>query len=78
MTLSHLFSVRSIYILAIIIILVFDRFCFAELSQWREDQGTNIYLGLHFFEWKTPVGLISSIGIPNPNGMVVIGSLFAF
>jgi hypothetical protein len=50
-----------------------DRLEWARLSQWREDQATNLWLGLTRGALELPVGLISSVGIPNPNGMPLLG-----
>lgn len=71
------YIIQIIGLLSIAALVICDRFYLAGISQWREDQGTNIYLAWHFFDWNTPVGLISSIGVPNPNGMLVLGALFA-
>lgn len=45
----------------------------ATVSQWREDQATNLWLGLTQGLTRIPVGLISSVNLPNPNGMVILG-----
>lgn len=54
-----------------------DRVSWASVSQWREDQATNLWLGLTQPLTSIPVGLTSSVGLPNPNGMVVLGSLLS-
>ncbi len=59
------------------IILLVDRFYWAEISQWREDQATNIWLGYTAGIGNMPVGLMSSENIPNPNGMVLWGFLLS-
>ena len=68
-----IFALSTISLLLVIV----DRLSMALVSQWREDQATNLYIGYHFFDWSTPVGLISSTGIPNPNGMVLLGALLS-
>lgn len=55
------------------ILLLVDRFYWAQISQWREDQATNIWLGFAAGIGNTPIGLLSSKNIPNPNGMVLLG-----
>jgi len=55
------------------ILLLADRYFWAEISQWREDQATNIWLGYTQGISNIPVGLISSTNIPNPNGMIILG-----
>ena len=57
------------------ILLVVDRYYWAQISQWREDQATNIWLGYTSAFGNMPVGLISSKGIPNPNGMILSGAI---
>jgi hypothetical protein len=53
------------------------RIFWACVSQWREDQATNIWLGYNAFETGLPVGLISSTGLLNPNGMPSLGILLS-
>jgi hypothetical protein len=55
------------------LLLLIDRFYWAQISQWREDQATNLWLGYTMGVRDIPVGLMSSKGIPNPNGMVLLG-----
>ncbi len=52
---------------------IFDRLDWARLAQWREDQATNLWLGFTHGLLDLPVGLISSVGTPNPNGMPLLG-----
>ncbi len=49
-----------------------DRLGWARLAQWREDQATNLWLGFTRSVSELPVGLVSSVGIPNPNGMPLL------
>lgn len=56
---------------------IWDRYRFALITQWREDQATNLWLGLTQSIFKIPVGLISSTSVPNPNGMILIGKLLS-
>ena len=60
-----------------VILLAVDRYYWAQISQWREDQATNIWLGYTAGFGNMPIGLISSKGIPNPNGMLLIGSILS-
>jgi hypothetical protein len=55
--------------------IVLDRGYFAQASQWREDQACNIWLGYSRGALSLPVGLISSVGTPNPNGMPLLAVL---
>lgn len=72
---------RNIYfyigLLLFVIFLVADRYYFAQVTQWREDQATNIWLGFQIFNKYPIVGLMSSQYIVNPNGMALIGTIFS-
>lgn len=65
-------------LIAAIIAIIVDRYFFALIAQWREDQGAAIYLGYHYFELKTPIGLLNTTGIPNPNGHILIAAILAW
>ncbi len=65
-----------IVILSALMILI-DRYYWAQIAQWREDQATNLWLGYTAKLDHIPVGLISSKYIPNPNGMILLGSLLS-
>ena len=69
-------TIAIIFFLAIL--LLADRYYWAQISQWREDQATNIWLGYTSTIGNMPVGLISSKDIPNPNGMILLGGILAF
>jgi hypothetical protein len=59
------------------ILIVIDRYFWAQTAQWREDQAANLWLGYTAGILHMPVGLISSKYIPNPNGMILLGSLLS-
>jgi hypothetical protein len=62
-------------ILAVLVMLVaVDRGYWAEVAYWREDQACNLWLGYARSLLTIPVGLISSVGTPNPNGMPLLGA----
>lgn len=52
------------------------RYYWSTISQWREDQATNIWLSYTKSLSDTHVGLLSSKLIPNPNGMIAFGKIF--
>jgi len=58
---------------------VADRCLWVSVAQWREDAGTNLWLG--YTTWRElsvpPVGLLSSRYIPNPNGMPLLSALLS-
>ncbi|HJS20399.1 MAG TPA: hypothetical protein VJ785_16745 [Anaerolineales bacterium] len=58
-------------------LILIDRYYWAQISQWREDQATNLWLGYTSGIVDIPVGLVSSQNIPNPNGMILVGSLLS-
>jgi hypothetical protein len=53
-------------------LVILDRAAWASVSQWREDQATNLWLGYTRNPLELPVGLISSVDIPNPNGLPLL------
>ena len=56
-----------------------DRWLWVSVAQWREDAGTNLWLG--YTTWLhhsvPPVGLLSSKYVPNPNGMPLLSMLLS-
>jgi hypothetical protein len=57
--------------------LIIDRAYWCWVTQWREDQGTNLWLGYTQPLSRLPVGLVSSTRIPNVNGMLILGKAFS-
>lgn len=45
------------------------------VSQFREDQSTNLWLAYKYNIFDTPVSLLSSKMIPQPNGIIVFGKI---
>lgn len=70
-------NITIAFIALFVAILLVDRWYWAQISQWREDQATNIWLGYTTELNNMPVGLMSSKGIPNPNGMIILGFLLS-
>jgi hypothetical protein len=68
---NRILQFSLLVILAVLVIS--DRAAWAAVSQWREDQAANIWLGFTRSLDELPVGLVSSYNIPNPNGMPVLG-----
>jgi hypothetical protein len=64
---------------ALVTLVVVDRCLWVSVSQWREDAGTNLWLG--YSSWLhhalPPVGLLSSKYVPNPNGMPLVSMLLS-
>jgi hypothetical protein len=55
-----------------------DRWRWAAVAQWREDQATNLWLGFAQPFRDLPVGLMSSRLVPNPNGMPLLGAVLSW
>jgi hypothetical protein len=70
-------AAKPVLCLCLFLAIIADRSMWASVSQWREDQATNLWLGYTQDPTHSPVGLISSARIPNPNGMVLLGSLLS-
>lgn len=70
---------RLTIVLAVLVALlvVADRVGWGAVSQWREDQSTNLWLGYTRSPLQVPVGLMSSIRLPNPNGMILFSELLS-
>ncbi|HET6845459.1 MAG TPA: hypothetical protein VFH29_01410, partial [Anaerolineales bacterium] len=64
-------------VIAFAVLIIIDRSYWAQIAQWREDQAANLWLGYTAGFGHIPVGLISSKYIPNPNGMILLGSLLS-
>ena len=56
-------------------ILLIIRYQWTIVSQFREDQSTNLWLAYKYNILETPVGLLSSKMIPQPNGVIVFGKI---
>jgi hypothetical protein len=59
-------------IIGLLLLILLDRSNWSTVTQWREDQSTNLWLGYTQSPLDMPVGLISSVDLPNPNGMVLL------
>ena len=68
---------RLYFIVSFISILIY-RYFWSSVSQWREDQATNVWIALTETVQTTPVGLLTSKGIPVTNFMILIGKLYNF
>ena len=64
-----------ILILLILAYSIYDTFLWSNIAQWHADQATHMWIGLTQKIDNISVGLISSIGLPNPNGMIFIAKV---
>ncbi len=62
---------------ALLALVVVDRGYWATVSQWREDQASTIWLGYTQSPIALPVGLMSSVSVPNPNGMPLLAEVLS-
>ena len=62
------------YFLFTLSIIVF-RYYWALISQWREDQSTNLWIAYTSEINQIPVGLLSSKDIATPNFIILIGKI---
>jgi hypothetical protein len=51
------------------VLIVLDRWAWAAVSQWHNDQAISLWLGYTRGLLDMPVGLLTTQGVPNPNGM---------
>lgn len=67
-----------IFFLIIIFFLLYNRYVWSEISQWQVDEASNMWIALTKSFKNITVGLISSKGLPNPNGMVILGKFLSY
>ncbi|HET8937737.1 MAG TPA: hypothetical protein VFN67_30040 [Polyangiales bacterium] len=61
-----------IAIVVLLVVVAWQRTDWARVAQWREDQACNLWIGYVQPVLDLPVGLISSVRTPNPNGMPLL------
>lgn len=67
------FSKKNFFVFSLFLIYIFfDRTLWSNIAQWQVDEATTIYIGYTKLISDIKVGLISSQGIPNPNGMMFL------
>ena len=67
-----------IILLLITVYSLYDRAIWSNISVWQADEATSMWLGLTKSISNMPVGLISSEGFPNPNGMIIFAKAFSY
>ena len=73
------YSTKIFFIIFLTLIFVlFDRVLWSNIAQWQVDEATTIYIGYTKLISDIKVGLISSQGIPNPNGMMFLSKFLSF
>ena len=63
---------QNFFISIILIYSLYDRTLWSNIAQWQADEATTMWIGLTYALSDTPVGLMSSQDIPNPNGMIYL------
>jgi hypothetical protein len=66
-----------IAIFLLLVVVAWQRGQWAQVAQWREDQACNLWIGYVQPVMQLPVGLISSVKTPNPNGMPLLAELLS-
>ena len=64
-------------IAGLLVAIAAQRAYWAQVAQWREDQACNLWLGYVQPVLELPIGLISSVKTPNPNGMPLLAELLS-
>jgi hypothetical protein len=60
----------------ILLLVIFDSYYWANITPWKEDEATNLWIA-SFIPFKTMwLGLLNSQKVPNPNGVPLLGILF--
>ncbi len=56
-------------VVSVVVFLIWDRYLFAQVASWREEQATNLWLGYQLLDVFPSIGITSSTGLANPNGI---------
>ena len=68
---------EKFFLLFGILLLIIYKYLWSAIgASWREDEATVIWIANNFSILDTPLGLVSSVGIPNPNLLVLISKPF--
>ena len=73
--LNNIFKKENFFYFVSLPILLVIRYQWTMVSQFREDQSTNLWLAYKYDIFDTSVGLLSSKMIPQPNGVIVFGKI---
>ncbi len=67
---------KALFSLATVLLIIYKFFWGAIAASWREDEATVIWIADNITALNTHVGLISSVGLPNPNLLILFSKLF--
>lgn len=73
----NLINNKIFFSLIILIYSIYERSLWTNIMQWQVDQATTMWIGLKYSISNLSVGLVSSKGIPNPNGMMYLSKLLS-
>ena len=67
---------KVFFSLTTVLFIIYKFFWGAIAASWREDEATVIWIADNITALSTHVGLISSVGLPNPNLLILFSKLF--
>ena len=67
---------KALFSLATVLLIIYKIFWGAIAASWREDESTVIWIADNITAINTHVGLISSVGLPNPNLLILFSKIF--
>ncbi len=69
-------KVKVFFFLSAVLLTIYKFFWGAIAASWREDEATVIWIADNITALSIHVGLISSVGLPNPNLLILFSKLF--
>ena len=67
---------KVFFFLSVVLLTIYKFFWGAIAASWREDEATVIWIANNITALNTHVGLVSSVGLPNPNLLILFSKLF--
>ena len=67
---------KVFFFLTAVLLITYKLFWGAIAASWREDEATVIWIADNITALNTHVGLISSVGLPNPNLLILFSKIF--
>ena len=67
---------KVFFFLSAVLLTIYKFFWGAIAASWREDEATVIWIANNITALNTHVGLVSSVGLPNPNLLILFSKLF--
>tara|TARA_Y100000816_G_scaffold107970_1_gene75297 strand:- start:2487 stop:4151 length:1665 start_codon:yes stop_codon:yes gene_type:complete len=76
MKIFNLQSEKVFLFVATLVLIIYKFFWGAIAASWREDESTVIWIADNITLINTPLGLVSSVGLPNPNLLIIFSKIF--